>query len=54
MGVPEGSAAVGWGVGVYWVQDQRFYMGEIAAFSQEDDLYEMNYDDSAFAPTLLH
>ena len=44
--VPEGSAAVGWRVGVYWRDDQKFYMGEIAAYNEEDDEYEMNYDDS--------
>ena len=44
--VPEGLAAVGWRVGVYWRDDQKFYMGEIAAYNEEDDEYEMNYDDS--------
>ena len=44
--IPEGAAAVGWRVGVYWRDDQKFYMGEIAAYNDEDDEYEMNYDDS--------
>ena len=44
--VPEGLAAVGWRVGVYWTDDQKFYMGEIAAYNDEEDEYEINYDDS--------
>lgn len=44
--VPEGLAAVGWRVGVYWRDDQKFYMGEIAAYREEDDEYEITYDDS--------
>ena len=51
--VPEGSAAVGWRVGVYWRDDQKFYMGEIAAYNDEDDEYEMNYDDSELLAALL-
>lgn len=31
---------------MYWRDDQKFYMGEIAAYNEEDDEYEMNYDDS--------
>lgn len=49
--MPEGAGAVGWRVGVYWRDDQKFYMGEIAAYNEEDDEYEMNYDDSK--PPLL-
>lgn len=51
--VPEGLAAVGWRVGVYWRDDQKFYMGEIAAYNEEDDEYEMNYDDSKLPFLLL-
>lgn len=52
MKAPEGSAAVGWRVGVYWRDDQKFYMGEIAAYNDEDDEYEMNYDDSELLTAL--
>ena len=46
--VPHGLAAVGWRIGVYWRDDQKFYMGEVAGYNDEDDLYEMNYDDSMY------
>ena len=41
-------AAVGWRIGVYWREDQKFYMGELVSYNDEEDLYEMNYDDSEF------
>jgi len=44
--VPQGLAAVGWRIGVYWREDHKFYLGELATYNDEEDLYEMNYDDS--------
>ncbi len=44
--VPQGLAAVGWRIGVYWREDHKFYLGELASYNDEEDLYEMNYDDS--------
>ena len=46
--VPQGLAVVGWRVGVYWREDQKFYLGEIAGYDEEEDQYEMNYDDSMY------
>lgn len=39
---------MGWRIGVYWREDQKFYMGELVSYNDEEDLYEMNYDDSEF------
>jgi hypothetical protein len=44
--VPQGLAAVGWRIGVYWREDHKFYLGDLATYNDEEDLYEMNYDDS--------
>ena len=44
--VPQGLAGVGWRIGVYWREDHKFYLGELASYNDEEDLYEMNYDDS--------
>ncbi len=44
--MPQGLAAVGWRIGVYWREDHKFYLGELASYNDEEDLYEMNYDDS--------
>ncbi|KAL0037417.1 hypothetical protein WJX79_006871 [Trebouxia sp. C0005] len=44
--VPQGLAAVGWRIGVYWREDHKFYLGELASYNDEEDLYEMNYDDN--------
>ncbi|DBA82770.1 hypothetical protein WJX77_000353 [Trebouxia sp. C0004] len=44
--VPQGLEAVGWRIGVYWREDHKFYLGELATYNDEEDLYEMNYDDN--------
>ena len=48
-GLPRGRAAVGWRIGVYWKDDQKFYYGEVVSFDASTGRSVVVYTDGAHA-----
>lgn len=42
---PEGKAAVGWRVGVFWPGDGAFFTGEVTGYDESSGKHEVAYDD---------
>lgn len=42
---PEGAAAEGWRLAVYWPEDQAFYHGRVADYNAITGLHRVHYDD---------
>ena len=50
---PKGLSAVGWRVGIYWVQDQKFYLGKVLHYDKDEETpykYNIKYDDGKQLP----
>ena len=45
--IPRGKASVGWRVGVYWKDDQKFYYGEVVSFDPSSGRSTVVYTDGA-------
>ena len=43
--IPKGKAALGWRIGVYWKDDQKFYNGEVESFETATGRHVILYDD---------
>lgn len=42
---PTAGEAVGWRVGIYWADDDRFYYGVIKSYTKKDRKHRIQYDD---------
>lgn len=43
--VPKGKSAIGWRIGVYWKDDQKFYQGEVESYENATGRHMVLYDD---------
>ena len=44
---PQGRDAVGWRIGVHWVEDQIFYPADVLSFDVASGRHLLLYDDGA-------